>query len=61
MKKEKFKMNDEEYLIPVHTKDGWCVYDLKKNEILQTGYVSIHDVEREIEIRAFRIRKGWKP
>jgi len=30
---EKFKMNDkinDEYLIPVHTKEGWYMYDLNK-------------------------------
>ena len=57
------KLNDEEYLIPVYKdyKDGWCMYDLNKMKIVNTGYDSIHDVERAIETRAYRIKQGWKP
>ena len=56
-------MNDkikEEYLIPVY-KDGWCMYDLNKMKIVNTGYKSIHDIEIAIETRAYRIKQGWKP
>lgn len=58
---EVVEKSNEEYLIPVYTKDGWCMYDLNKREIVNTGYNSIHDVERSIETRAYRIKQGWKP
>lgn len=55
------KSNDE-CLIPVHAKDGWCVYDLKKREIVAgVAAAKFEDCLRDIEIRMHRLKQGWKP